>query len=161
MKRNIHVRLLIGITLFLILSTLSVQTIVLAEGAVTPFKVNCVTYPEVNVIPGYLVLRIPAECGGTHLGESDWYADSVVDITTFPALQTGDMVFTAANGSQLFGSFNGYAVPNDIGGFDYWGDYEITEGTGRFSGATGSGTYYGGADGTTGVLTFEGTLIDP
>ena len=97
------------------------------------------------------------------MGRSAWYADSIVDISTPPPPfpQIGEMVFTAANGDQLIGTFNGWGVPNEFGGFDYWGEYWIIEGTGRFSGATGSGTYYGGTDGEIGTATFEGTLTNP
>lgn len=166
MKRKVYVILLFGIALLFMAAAFGEIGVVKAKGATVPFKVDCVTYPEVvggGLGLGYFVLEIPADCIGTHLGNSDWYADSFVDISTPPPPfpQTGEMVFTAANGAQLVGTFSGLAAPNNIGGFDYWGTYQITGGTGRFSGASGSGTYYGGADGETGVLTFEGTLMNP
>ena len=128
-----------------------------------PFKATYQTFPVGGPpVDGYLILEIPGVGNGTHLGKSEWYADSIVDFNNPPppVPQSGDMFFTAANGAKLMGTFAGYAVPNDMDAFDYWGEYVITEGTGRFIGATGNGIYYGGC-GDTCVLTFEGTLTRP
>jgi len=165
MKKKVFVLLLMAV----MLSLAAFGGLVRASGPPTvPFHADCLTYPtRVGSGPGFIVLEIPSDCIGTHLGNSEWYADSVVDLTPLangePAIQTGTMYFTAANGAQLIGEFAGYALPNATGAFDYWGEYWITEGTGRFSGATGNGVYSGGADGQTGVGTalFEGTLTNP
>jgi len=166
MKRKVSVLLLIGVALFLALVVFNGQTIVSAKGGAKflPFKVNCETYPSImGVIDGNLVLEIPSDCKGTYLGNGEWFADSLVDITnpTPPNLQTGEMVFTAANGDQLSGNFFGYAMPKESGGNYYWGGYEITGGTGRFDGVTGSGLYHGQADGEVGSAIFDGTLMWP
>ena len=50
--------------------------------------------------------------------------------------------FTAANGDTIRIGFQFLALPT-AGGFDVSGEWEILEGTGRFDGATGSGTYSG------------------
>jgi len=149
----------------LVIAALASPMFVSAKGATVPFKVTCKAYPTpTGGGPGYIVLSIPADCVGTHLGNSEFYSDLTANVVPpFPAPQYGDMVFTAADGSQLFGDYNGLNVPNDFSGFDYWGTYEIVEGTGRFSGTSGSGVYYGSA-GTHvggGTLAYEGTLTNP
>lgn len=165
MGKKFSVIVLIGVALLLIFSGFGGQALVSAEEpvAIVPFKATYQTFPD--VVGGgfdYIVLEIPAVGIGTHLGKSEWYAESKVSFTTFPWTQTAkEMVFTAANGDRLIGHFAGEAVPNEFGGADYWGEYWITEGTGRFSGTTGSGTYNGGAGEDTGTLTFEGTLTNP
>jgi hypothetical protein len=162
MKRKISVLLFIGLALLFTFVVFGGQTVVRAKGAIVPFKVTCQTYP--NVVPGdgYLEVKISSDCTGAHLGKSHWDADSIVELTTPPPFtQAGEMVFIAANGDQLIGTFSGQALPKETGGFDYWGDYEITGGTGRFSGTTASGTYFGGADGEVGTAVFEGTLTKP
>jgi hypothetical protein len=161
MKRKVSVFLVMGVTLLLVCALFGSQSIVNAKEnwPTVPFKVNCVTYPDVMPGPGYLEVKIPSDCKGTHIGNGEWYADSMVDLTVPPPFaQTGDMVFTAANGDQLIGTFAGLSTPKVTGGFDYWGEYWITEGTGRFSGTTGYGTYDGGADGEVGTAVFVGTL---
>ena len=103
-------------------------------------------------------------CTGTHLGQSQWYslitAFINVDDLTQPAPQYGDMTFTAANGSTLYGYFEGQNVPRADGGFDFWGRYWIYGGTDRFEGATGRGFYYGGGVGEV-LLYFVGELVKP
>jgi hypothetical protein len=167
MKKKVSVLLLVVLMLLLAFTAFIGPALgnEIAPQATVPFKAIFTTYPETvsfNPKTGILVLSIPADGNGTHLGKSEWYADSIAYLysSTYPT-QTGEMYFTAANGDQLFGYFEGTGVPNDIGGFDYWGDYWITEGSGRFSGATGSGIYFGGAGGGSGMLTFEGTLTNP
>lgn len=129
---------------------------------VTPFKATYTTNPQVvSVIGGVITLSITGEGKATHLGKSTWYADSWVDTNQFPFLQTGDMNFTAANGDQLFGNFSGIAIPDANGKINFQGTYDITSGTGKFEGATGSGNYSGWALGNAGHLEFDGTLNNP
>jgi hypothetical protein len=67
------------------------------------------------------------------------------------------MTFTAANGDQLFGSYTGYAVPTETG-VDFWGDFQISDGSGRFEDVTGAGTYEGSCGDSEGILHFDGML---
>ncbi len=156
--------ILIGFVLVLV--SVASPVFVSAEGATVPFKVRCVTYPEiVGGGLGFVLADIPADCIGTHLGNSGWHSlvTAYMDPTdpfNNPAPQYGDMTFTAADGSQLLGSFEGENVLIPGGGFNFWGSYEIVEGTGRFEGASGSGDYFGGG-GNPASLTFEGELINP
>jgi hypothetical protein len=67
-----------------------------------------------------------------------------------------NMTFTAANGDKLFGTYVGWGtgIPDP----KFWGTFEISGGTGRFEGVTGSGAYWGEVTGETGMLYFDGTL---
>ena len=130
-----------------------------AGGAVVPFKATYVTHPRtVGVEDGVLTIEIPAEGQATHLGESTWYAVMWVDTRFYPWPQgTDEMTFTAANGDQLFGSYIGYAIPTETG-VEFWGDIQISGGSGRFEGVTGAGTYEGSCGESEGILHFDGTL---
>jgi hypothetical protein len=134
-------------------------SIVMADGAVVPFKARYVTHPEqVGFEDGVLLIEIPAEGLGTHLGLSTWFATMWVDTNFYPFTQgADDMVFTAANGDQLFGSYAGYALPTATG-VKFWGTFQISGGTGRFEGTTGAGTYEGICGDTEGILYFDGML---
>jgi hypothetical protein len=149
--------LLILVALAIVLA--SSGSIVVADGAVVPFKARYVTHPEtVDVTGGVLTIEIPAEGLGTHLGHSTWYATMWVDTNPFPWPQGAeDMVFTAANGDQLLGSYWGYAIPTSEG-VEFWGTFVISSGTGRFEGTTGAGAYEGTCGDTAGILYFDGTL---
>ena len=165
MNKKVSILMLLGLILLLLFAAFGSQALAKTgkRQATVPFKVTYQTFPVPRGVDGdgYLILEIPADGKGTHLGKSEWYADSLVSLGPNPNTQTGEMVFTAANGDQLIGSFEGWANLSDSGGAEYGGEYEISEGTGRFTGATGSGDYYGSAGPETGTLTFEGTLTNP
>lgn len=136
-----------------------------------PFNATYHTRPKVVAPPPFLQMEIPSTGKGLHLGKSTWFSNSLVNFTVFPPVQTGDMLFTAADGSTLTGHYQGTAQPDPDNpqGVLFNGDYVITGGTGRFSGATGSGIYYGRATLEApvpgmvgeGVVTFEGMLNKP
>lgn len=65
----------------------------------------------------------------------------------------GDGTFVAANGDELHFTISGAVVPTDRPGFAYefMDPFEITGGTGRFAGASGSGA----------TLSFVNPLADP
>ncbi|MEA3336767.1 MAG: SMP-30/gluconolactonase/LRE family protein [Chloroflexota bacterium] len=134
-----------------------------ASDEAVPFKARYQTYPEPVGPPldGILTLKISADGEGDPLGKSTWYADSQVDLTQVPNLQTGTMAFTAANGDQLFGTFAGESSPLEDGPVSFKGTFQIDGGTGEFEGATGSGVYSGSAEGSEGILEFDGTLSVP
>lgn len=143
-------------------TTDSSNTTVTDRDPVAPFKATYKTNPQVvGVNNGILTLSIPGKGKATHLGKSTWYADSWVDTNQFPFLQTGEMEFTAANGDQLFGNFSGIAIPDANGKINFEGTYEITSGSGKFEGTTGSCDYSGWALGEVGHLEFDGTLNNP
>jgi hypothetical protein len=133
-------------------------SMVVAADAVVPFKATYVTHPnQTGMVDGILMLDIPAEGQATHLGESTWYAEMWVDTNVFPWTQGADMTFTAANGDQLFGSYTGFAIPTETG-VEFWGDFQISGGSGRFEGAEAAGTYWGACGASEGILHFDGML---
>lgn len=78
----------------------------------------------------------------THLGAMA--AQSIAEVVN---LATGEGAasyrFIAANGDEVFVEFAFLAIPTSPTGFFVQGVWEITGGTGRYEGATGSGTYEG------------------
>jgi hypothetical protein len=74
------------------------------DGAVVPFKATIQTFPRIVSRYPYLVVEIPGEGQATHLGKTVFYSDMNA---YFNGLQDGTMVFTAANGDQLVGGFEG------------------------------------------------------
>ena len=149
--------LLVVVALIVLMA--STGSLVAAGNAVVPFKARYVTHPEqVGYEDGVLLLEIPAEGLGTHLGLSTWFATMWVNTKVWPWTQgADDMSFTAANGDQLFGSYAGSALPTATG-VKFWGTFQISGGPGHFEGTTGAGTYEGTCGDTEGILYFDGTL---
>ena len=91
------------------------------------------TFPVVNIV---------AEGSGevTHLGRSFMASPHTTDVTTGETI--GDQIFTAANGDILTAFCVGFPQPQPdmtvVGSLDC----EITGGTGRFEGATGSYVFF-------------------
>jgi hypothetical protein len=155
----------IVLVLALILVVVSSASVT-ASGATVPFKATYVTHPGTPVFDpatGILRVAIPAEGQATHLGNSTWYSEMWVDTTPpaplppIPFIQGGTMTFTAADGAELSGTFAGFAIPNATG-TEFWGTYEITDGSGRLKGTTGDGKYWGTVVGKEGMLYFDGML---
>jgi hypothetical protein len=132
----------------------------LIPGAVEPFKARYECSPQPVGPPenGILTMKIPGDGEGDPLGKSTWDAEMKINLTQGPPNpQTGIMVFTAANGDQLFGIYEGLGTSPD-GPVSFQGTFQITGGTGSFEGVTGAGTYRGTADGSEGTLYFDGML---
>lgn len=129
-----------------------------------PFTVHFETTFEIisTTPPGVLTFEIFGTGNGTHLGKADFYSISVVDLNYVPGQQTGSLKFTGANGDYLEGSFAGTII-EEGGNVSFEGEYTFSGGTGRFSGASGSGTYAGTANlpAEMGQVTFSGTVSSP
>jgi hypothetical protein len=130
-----------------------------ADGAVVPFKATIQTFPQVvGVEDNCLLVNMP-QCEGkaTHLGKSTW--DGYM-WACFDGSQHGTMNLAAANGDQLVGGFQSTwdGIPQVLVNFE--GTLWITEeeNTGRFEGATATGTYWGTAEAGEGILYFDGML---
>ncbi|MGD1992074.1 MAG: hypothetical protein PVI59_02665 [Anaerolineae bacterium] len=150
-------RILLMVALILALvGTLSVGSAA-AGDAVVPFKATIQTFPQPQgVEDNCLVVKIPGQGQATHLGgtvfDSDMWA-------CFDGSQYGTMILTAANGDQLFGGFRGTWSGDPTVFVSFQGTFWITEdGTGRFEGATATGTYGGTAEAGEGILYFNGVL---
>ena len=75
----------------------------------------------------------------THLGRYTMSSPHTTNVETGETI--GDQIFTAANGDMLTAFCAGFALPEDgvvVGSLDC----EITGGTGRFDGATGSYVFF-------------------
>jgi hypothetical protein len=138
------------------------------------FNATYTTQPEIVAFTApMLTLSIPGSGKANQLGNSSMHSNSWVNTGVLPFAQSGDMTFTAANGSTLFGTYSGTAVPTiDAEGHhlaDFAGSFAIMGGTGHLEGFRGSGTYAGRAEladlnvGTIGAgeIVFTGRLNKP
>jgi hypothetical protein len=73
------------------------------------------------------------------------YATSQIDITVSPQAQTTVYVYTFMMGDELHATAVGTSIEDPPGTAAFHGDIIFTGGTGRFSNASGSGTYAGTA----------------
>lgn len=89
--------------------------------------------------PAPLDLTLTGEGQATHLGHYTSSARAVVTFTSEGAAFDGGGTFTAANGDELVFTYTGDFFPGPVP--SGVGTYEIDGGTGRFDGATGSGTF--------------------
>lgn len=103
----------------------------------------------------------------THLGRIANNGYAVITGPSSSCLEgfanTNYQTLTAANGDSLTLTSSDEACPIGQGVYRGTGHYVVTGGTGRFSGATGQGTFDGRADFTQGVFTFQltGTISAP
>ncbi|MDP9358415.1 MAG: hypothetical protein M3R02_24630 [Chloroflexota bacterium] len=103
----------------------------------------------------------------THLGRISGEGYAVVTGPASSCLggfaNTNYQTLTAANGDSLTLTSSDVACPIDQGVYRGTGQYVVTGGTGRFSGATGQGTFDGRVDFTQGVSSFQltGTISAP
>jgi hypothetical protein len=123
--------------------------------------------PPYASIGVFCALTIPGTSQGmaTHMGRVTQQHLTV--ITEFASTECGSTEFklvtiTAANGDQVFAYLPGTFCSDGTGA----GTYQITGGTGRFSGATGTGTYQEkatfGADNTgADTIDYSGTIASP
>ena len=161
-------RIVLALAMVLML-TMAGSASVAADGATVPFKAYYSMLPRIvgpagPDYPGCVKQELPGTGQATHLGLSTWYSEA----TGCPAAGTqfGSSIFTAANGDQLIGTFEGISsMAPDGSQVEFSGTALVTEGTGRFAGYTGTLTYWGtaalAASPRTGELHFEGTLTKP
>ena len=127
-----------------------------------PFKGDFIANPQiVSIIDGVLTLYIEAEGNATHLGKCTWIATQVNDNNADP-IMTGEFTFTAANGDQIWGNYDGTPTNFPDGSVSFFGTMYVEGGDGRFEGADGELPYYGGASlfPPSGFFVFhDGTLI--
>ena len=126
-----------------------------------PFR--AVVDTEINVAGecgiGCVVLAISGTGNATQMGRLQISGPSQIDFTSF--LQSGVSTLTAANGDTLTISFAGTFTPegpDPAGPVSFEGHWKVISGTGRFEGASGGGTYTGGAAGSSGLLILTGAL---
>jgi hypothetical protein len=129
-----------------------------------PFRAAFTTEFESVVIPPIAHITVIGEGKGTHLGKATAVTtDQEVNLITGQTSAT--YTLTAANGDTvvLEMEFETTFLPT---GVTFAGTYAVTEGTGRFAGATGSGTLIGSAAFTgpsngVGSFVVAGTISSP
>ena len=115
-------------------------------------------------VPGVLTGTSSGSGHASHLGRITLSTTETLDFVTTPGtlvIRDGRLVMVAANGDELYWSYEGTAsTPDEDGDSSLTGTFVITGGTGRFSGATGGGTFEGSGNAVTGVATlaYRGTI---
>ncbi len=156
---------------FIILtSTALMLTAVYAEAAPQPAKamvpiegaVATVIKPPVTEGP-YLYIKWDGCAIISHLGQVTCYSyDEMVDFTPQESLpvMTGTIYFKAANGDVLIATMDGFVTSPPDQPVTFEGVLTFTGGSGRFSTATGTAAYAGGADmqTMTGWFTIDGEI---
>ena len=130
-----------------------------------PFGGHCDTDITIlQPLPGdpanLLRLHIEYICQLQHLGRTTAIAEQTVTFTgPTTAIASNTTTYTAANGDQLFATWNGTSV-SDGPLVTFSGPEQYVGGTGRFSGVTGSSVITGTASfvTNTGQFTSAGTL---
>jgi hypothetical protein len=106
-----------------------------------------------------LTVHIEGTGTATHLGSLTTVQSHCVEPPSL-AFTNGEFTLTAANGDQLFGTYEGEFLPLEPPVFTLDGRFTFTGGTGRFDGATGGGDASGTQDLATGAATvvLEGSI---
>jgi hypothetical protein len=154
MKTNTPNALYKLLTLIVAAFTMNLTTYSLWAAEAVPFK-GIVQGTTVGVAPdpAGVTLTLHATGRATHLGRSS--REEVLLFNPLTGTLNGTIVFTAANGDQLFGIVaGGFTSPTTA-----TGTYSFTGGTGRFAESFGSADFVvTTADGISFTAAFEGTL---
>ncbi len=119
-----------------------------------PFKGNAAgAIVSASPGPGGILVTVLASGYATQLGQ--FSREESLLLNPAAGSFTGTVVFTAANGDQLFGTVEGqFTSPNTV-----VGSYTFDGGTGRFEGADGSADFsLATPDGVHFTVNFEGTV---
>ena len=147
----------------------SLMALPAAAGDRVPFRALIHTEPVFVGIcgPGCFELAIGGTGQATHMGRTEFEGPSRVQINLSDprsGTQTGTSILTAANGDAIEIAFAGtveFEGPSPTDPVSFQGEWEVIDGTGRFDGATGSGTYSGTAAGPAGILFLDGRVSSP
>ena len=129
-----------------------------------PFRAAFTTEFESVVEFPIAHIAVVGEGNGTHLGKATAVTnDQVVNLVT--GVSSATYTFTAANGDTVVLDME-FLPFQSMSGVTFEGTYEVTEGTGRFVGATGSGMLIGsavftGPNNGVGSFTVTGTISSP
>jgi hypothetical protein len=130
----------------------------LPPARLVPFKGRFTAIGTAAEIPGDrcdgLTIQIRGPGRATHLGALTTVQSHCVTPPSFDFTE-GEFTLTAANGDQLFGTYEGRFIPLDppLAAID--GEFTFDGGTGRFVGATGGGDASGVQNLATGEATVE------
>ena len=128
-----------------------------------PFHASIDTRPAItgSCGPGCITLNIPGSGIATHLGAVTLSGPSEVNV--FASTQTATATMTAANGDTLVLDIEGtvqLSGPNPTDPVTFSGWWTVQSGSGRFSRASGGGSYSGHAAGPSGELNLNGSISD-
>ena len=129
-----------------------------------PFRASFDTQFQVNSGPPILHITVQGQGNALHMGRSETFTtNQVVDVTTGASSATYTVI--AANGDTVVFQ-DVFTTTSTSDGATFAGTYTIVGGTGRFSGATGSGALDGSAVFTgqnvgVGEFTFNGNISSP
>jgi hypothetical protein len=130
------------------------------SGGTVPFRASFVTQFQVNSPPPILLITVQGQGNALHMGRSETFTtNQVVDQN---GVASATYYVIAANGDTVAFQSEFTSAPTS-NGVTFEGTYTILGGTGRFSGATGSGALDGSAVFTgqtfgVGEFTFEGAI---
>jgi hypothetical protein len=115
-----------------------------------------VPVPTGSCGPGCIVLEIGGTGQATHMGRTEIAGPSQVNVPD--AQQTGTSTLTGADGDTITIEFAGSVIFEGPDTVTFQGEWSVIAGTGRFTGASGLGTYSGSASGPSGELHLTGQL---
>ena len=132
----------------------------------TPFKSDFTAQASFaeTPVPGVFTVTTAGVGHASHLGKITLSTSETLDFATSPGtllVLDGQSVMVAANGDELYWAYEGTgSLPDEHGNSVLSGTFVITGGTGRFSDATGGGTFQGSGNAVTGVasLSYRGAI---
>lgn len=135
-------------------------------GTATPFKSTFTAQASFapTQTPGVFAGTGSGAGRASHLGRVTLSSTETLDFAASPGsvlVREGRMVTVAANGDELHWTYDGTgSLPDENGAVTLSGTFVITGGTGRFSDASGGGTFQGVGNVGTGVasLSYEGAI---
>jgi hypothetical protein len=127
-----------------LLMSVTFESHVAAQSSARPFTVTLDGFASPEFQPdGCTIVNDEHGTGqASHLGAISWQSHEVVNVCSNPegADVEGEIVITAANGDQVFGTYYTLAhLDFGAGQVRALGSYQITGGTGRFVNASGQG----------------------
>ena len=162
-NRNIQFKPTAGVLIPLLLACLAAVFISAPNPAAArdevPFNATLSGYVETSeFLPPCTIHGHAIDFGNaTHLGAFTGTGELYQDVCEDPPniTYTGTFHWFAANGDEIYGTFEGYLTPTGTPGvYDNHETADVTGGTGRFAGATGHWESGGQIDFTTEPLSF-------
>jgi hypothetical protein len=135
-KLNVTGIIFLSFLLFSLSSFLMVDNSVQKKDV--PFKASFKTQIQIMGTPPIQPVRSFGQGIASHLGRSEFDANSTVNFTVQPAQINGTATITAANGDSFTTSFSGTTSLNGDGTATGHFTHTITGGTGRFSDISGT-----------------------
>lgn len=135
-----------------VVASASLSSIAFAGPTSVPFKATIVTQEQLRPNPAvctafpYLLGTTTGSGHASHMGAITGISTDCVTPTSTNtySFSKGKLILTAANGDELRADYDGSLSPTATPPiYSVAGSYQVTGGTGRFSGANGSGTLQG------------------